>query len=121
MTLRPSEHQRRSLATCLVAGVFLTACSSAPRVRTINSSDWYYAYTKPGSTVEQLNRDGMECYSHLTWERKTSGEKATAAATMWAFGAGAAPPVTADEHGKCMESTGYTVTGKDAASAANSR
>ena len=63
----------------IVFGVAVTGCATS-------TQPGYYAYPKPGQTVEQFNRDQYECQA---WARQQSGYDPSGAETAKGAGVGA--------------------------------
>ena len=100
-----------AIATALLS--FLTAgCAAylAPGENPSYAADWPTAYTRPDTTLEELNADGLECQ----WAARKQRTVNTTKTVLGSIGGGtvllpglAAP--TASAHASCMKAKGYTL------------
>ena len=86
------------------------AAHLAPGQNPSYAADWPTAYTRPNTTLDELNADGLECQ----WVARKQRTVNTTKAVLGSIGGGtvllpglAAP--TASAHASCMKAKGYTL------------
>jgi hypothetical protein len=99
---------------CVVAlltpGCGFTAAHLAPGQNPSYAADWPTAYTRPDTTLDQLNADGLDCQWSAR-KQETVNKTKTVLGSI-AGGTTLVPGVaapTASAHAACMKAKGYTL------------